>query len=369
MKKTEKKSANRSVNKLVLFLAVVIGAAVVFVLLVLAVLTVTEYRPADVEVVETYGEAQKQLQIGDTIDLLSWNIGFGALGDNADFFMDGGEMVKPSSKERVKENIGAIAEFLSEEAADIVLLQEVDEKSTHSYYMDERTMIAQQLEADGLSYENALAYNFKTLLVPYPIPPIGREQAGQVTFSVYQSAVAKRISLPCPFSYPVRLANLKRCILVNRIPVADSDKELVIINLHLEAYDDGEGKKAQTQLLAELFEKEVEKGNYVIAGGDFNQTLDTVDLTSYPQQNEDLWKPGIIDTAAFADVQCLMDERVPSCRSLDRVYDSGDPQFQYYVLDGYLVSDNLTIQKLETVDLGFVSSDHNPVRLQVTVEK
>lgn len=359
------KRAGKKIGKI---LGAVLGLMVACVVFLLAVLTVTEYKPADVETVETFGSAQKQLYTGDTIDLLAWNIGFGALGDNADFFMDGGTMVKPSTKERVEENITAVTDFLAEEAADIVLLQEVDEKSTHSYYMDERTMIATGLKQAGLSYENQLAYNFKTLFVPYPLPPIGREQSGIVTFSSYPSSEAQRVSLPCPFSYPVRLANLKRCLLVNRIPLADSERELVVINLHLEAYDDGEGKVAQTQLLVQLFEEELAKGNYVIAGGDFNQTFDTVDLAEYPMQSDKLWMPGVIDTGVFKGIQCLMDDSLPSCRSLDRIYDREDPSFQYYVIDGYLVSDNLIVETVETVDLGFANSDHNPIRLRVQVE-
>lgn len=351
-----------------IILAVIIGLALAAVLALLIVLTVTEYQPADVEKVDAFGRTEKQLHAGDTVDIVSWNIGFGALGDNADFFMDGGKMVKPSTKERVQENIEAVTGYLAEESADIVLLQEVDENATHSYYMDERTMIALGLEQAGLSYENRLAYNFKTLFVPYPIPPIGKVQSGIVTFSAYPSSDAERVSLPCPFSYPVRLANLKRCLLVNRIPVADSDKELVVINLHLEAYDDGAGKAAQTRMLSELLQEEASKGNYVIAGGDFNQTFDTVDLSDYPMQGEDLWQPGLINTDEFEGMQCLMDERVPSCRSLDRAYLADDPAFQYYILDGYLLSDNLKVKALETVDLGFVNSDHNPVRLQVVVE-
>ncbi len=350
-----------------LVLAALIGITVAAVLILLLVLTVTEYRPADVESVVPSGSATKQLQEGDTVNIMCWNIGFGALGDNADFFMDGGEMVKPSTKERVQENIDAVTKVLSDEAADVILLQEVDEDSTHSYHMDERAMIAQGLEKQGLSYENGLAYNFKTLFVPYPLPPIGKEQSGIATFSAYPISDAERVALPCPFSYPVRLANLKRCLLVSRIPIADCDREFVIVNFHLEAYDDGEGKEAQTRMLAQFLQEEIEKGNYVIAGGDFNQTLDTVDLSAYPQRGEDLWAPGMIETDAFERVQCLMDERVPSCRSLDRPYDSEDPLFQYYVIDGYLVSDNLKVEKLETVDLGFVNSDHNPVRLQVTL--
>ena len=52
-----------------------------------------------------------------------------------------------------------------------------------------------------------------------------------------------------------------------------SDREPVLVNLHLEAYDDGEGKIAQTNQLRDYIEDEYAKGNYVIAGGDFNQVF------------------------------------------------------------------------------------------------
>ena len=34
-----------------------------------------------------------------------------------------------------------------------------------------------------------------------------------------------------------------------RVPIEGTDRELVLVNLHLEAYDDGEGKIAQTRQL------------------------------------------------------------------------------------------------------------------------
>lgn len=52
------------------------------------------------------------------------------------------------------------------------------------------------------------------------------------------------------------MANLKRCLLVSRISVEGTDREFVLVNLHLEAYDDGEGKIAQTRQLAALLEAE-----------------------------------------------------------------------------------------------------------------
>jgi endonuclease/exonuclease/phosphatase family metal-dependent hydrolase len=60
-------------------------------------------------------------------------------------------------------------------------------------------------------------------------------------------------------------------------------KYLVLVNLHLEAYDDGEGKKAQTEMLKQILQEEADQGNYVIAGGDFNQTFSGTDDSMYPE--------------------------------------------------------------------------------------
>ena len=60
-----------------------------------------------------------------------------------------------------------------------------------------------------------------------------------------------------------------------RIDVNETDKQLVIINLHLEAYDDGSAREKQMKVLKDIMVKEYEKGNYVIVGGDFNQTFPT----------------------------------------------------------------------------------------------
>ena len=39
------------------------------------------------------------------------------------------------------------------------------------------------------------------------------------------------------------------------------------------------------------------------------------------------------------------------------------------LIDGFLVSDNISVQSLETLDLGFVYTDHNPVLLRCTLKK
>ena len=56
-----------------------------------------------------------------------------------------------------------------------------------------------------------------------------------------------------------------------------------------------------------------------------------------------------------------MDNSTPTCRSLDRPYDPDDKSFQYYMIDGFIVSDNVNVEKIQTLDCGFKNSDHNPV--------
>lgn len=344
----------------------VLGIVLAVFVVLLVVLTVTEYRPEPEEELVIANAQEKEVTPGESFSVLTWNIGYGALGDNADFFMDGGKMVSSASKERVQQNMEGIAGVLKELQPEVIFLQEVDLDSKRSHSINEQSFLEQKLTG----YCDSFAANHKVLYVPYPVLPIGKVECGLTTFSQYRVVDAVRVALPCPFHYPVRIANLKRCVMVSRIPVEGSDKYLVLVNLHLEAYDDGEGKLAQTKMLSDLLQKEVEKGNYVIAAGDFNQSFSNVDTSAYPILDEDLWAPGSIDVAEFGDdLTFHTDNTEPSCRSLDRPYAGADPEnFQYYLIDGFIVSSNIRVESVETKNYKFAYSDHNPVRMTVTLE-
>ena len=336
-------------------------ALALVIMIVLVVFMLAEYGPAEKETVAEDPGAEAVLATGTPISLVSWNCGYGALGDNADFFMDGGKSVYTADKSRVESNLAGIRDALQAMNPDLCILQEVDINSSRSYGTDERKVLREAIP--GAS--EAFAYNFNALFVPYPLPPIGHVESGLYTTSRAGFRLAERISLPCPFSWPVRLVNLKRCLLVSRYPVKGTDRELVLINLHLEAYDQGEGKEAQTRQLVLFMQEEYEKGNYVIAGGDFNQRFTNIDQSAYPVY-ADKWAPGEISPEEFgSDFTLLADNSVPTCRSLDRPYAGADREgFQYYLIDGFIISANVRAERVETLDEGFVCSDHNPVRLQ-----
>ena len=330
----------------------------------LGFLSLTEYRPAETEAAVIEGTANRTLKRGDSFRIVTWNIGYGALGEDADFFMDGGSMVRGQSADAIRKNLENIETAIDALDPDVLFLQEIDRDSSRSHRVKEYADMQGYLSA----YQSSFANNYKVSYVPYPMPPLGKIDSGVATFSSYPVKDAQRIQLPVPFTWPVRTINLKRCLLVSRVPIADSDQELVLVNLHLEAYDEGEGKAAQTAMLAELLQTEAEKGNYVIAGGDFNQIFSSADGSRYPTYGDN-WTAPVIDVSQISgEWQFLMDESVPSCRLLDRPYRDADLEtFQYYLIDGFIVSANIRVDLLETQDLGFAASDHNPVLLCATL--
>lgn len=339
-------------------LALLIGTVAMALAGLILFLSVTEYTPAAVQPADRLVQAEKKTAAVDTVTVYTWNMGYAGLGYESDFFMDGGTMVNPPSQETVEKNMAGIVKFMRETKADAWLIQEVDVNSARTEGMDQFARLQ-----SAVSGSSAFAYNYKCPFVPIPWSPMGRIEGGLATVtSHYIRDNAERVSLPCPFTWPVRTANIKRCLLVTRLAVEGSDRELVLINLHLEAYESGEGRIAQTKQLLELMQQEYAKGNYVIAGGDFNQAFPgTVD--TYPIQNPEKWMPGLLTEESLPEGwRYAFDETNPTCRLLDQPYCE---DCQLYVIDGFILSPNVELTEVETVNLGFTHSDHNPVRLEV----
>lgn len=326
-------------------------------------LTLTEYQPESVERVEVSASAVNEpAQVGKMLKVVSFNTGYAGLDRSEDFFMDGGRSVHPDSERQVENNMSGIASALAAQNAQICFLQEVDVDAKRSYGIDQVAYYRH-----GLSMNAAFAYNYRCAFVPYPWPPIGKVNSGICTLTDLQVTEATRESLYVPFSWPMRVANLKRCMLIERVPVQDTDKELVIVNFHLDAYDSGEGKVAQTKQLLDVIKAEYRKGNYVIAGGDFNQTFEGVAAPEIVK--EGIWQPGTIANDDLPEgVRLVFDASTPSCRSLDMPYTGDRKNFVFFIIDGFLLTDNIKLNHVETIDLNFLHSDHNPVMMQVTLQ-
>ena len=327
-----------------LCLGVIVLAAAAFILY----LFVTDYRPQDEEEVVLEGSGSRAIAPGDALSVLTFNIGYGGLDADTDFFMDGGSAVLATSKEKVESNISGVGDILTRENTDVVFLRAV-----------------------GLDSKRSWTVHYRGRYIPSPWPMMGKVEGGLVTYNALAAEnTAVRKALPGSFSWPVSMCQLKRCLLVERVPLEGTEQELVLVNLHLEAYDsDGGGKKAQTKVLYELLQREYEKGNYVIAGGDFNQTFDTVPEDLYPLKFTDHFMPGRIDTSVLGEGWTFAnDVSAPTSRLLNEPYDPDSENTQYYMLDGFILSPNVTLTAVKTLDEGFAYTDHNPVRVDVVLD-
>ena len=333
----------------------------------LAYVLIDYHRLGDMDL-EVDRQVLQPAETGREYHLLSYNIGFGAYEPDYGFFMDGGTESWAWSRERLTDNIGNIGSFLSQQHADFYLIQEVDRDSTRSYHVDEAALLREALP----EYDGTWAQNYDSPFLMYPLRhPHGASVSGLMTLSAMTVDSARRVELPIENSL-MKLVDLDRCYSVHRIPVAGGG-ELVLYNLHLSAYtSDGTIAMEQLKLLLEDMQREYDAGNWCVAGGDFNKDLlgDSAVYFGEADQEYTWAQPIPEDTFDGFNVSLIapLDEGnpVPSCRNADGPYHQGQ-----YVLtvDGFLVSDNVTVTSSDVVDLGFAYSDHNPVEMRFVLEK
>lgn len=321
-----------------------------------------EYRPEPVKNLQIDGKAKVE-KVDVELKFLTWNLGYGGLGKDADFFMDGGVSSKPKNIDIVNRNLKGILEALSSAETDVYLLQEVDVASKRSFKINQYELLKSNL----LDFELYFACNFGVYFVPVPfLDPLGKAHSGVVTGSRFKTDEAVRISLPSIDSWPEKLFHLKRCMLVSRYRKIDG-KELVVINIHLSAYDDGEIRNEQMKKIKNLAVSEYEKGNSVIIGGDWNQRFPGIKKNQFGVYTTDekylSWAQKIDDNWTPKGWKWVFDQKIPTVRNNESAYESGK-NFTT-VIDGFLVSPGVEVISVETFDLGFEFSDHNPVVMKV----
>jgi endonuclease/exonuclease/phosphatase family metal-dependent hydrolase len=331
-------------------------------------ITVIEYRPREKENIPLERTGRRVPVPGETIRVLSWNIGYASLDASQDFIMDGGTMVRPPTDANVHENIRGIRDFIFREDWDALFLQEVDVDSRRSYRVNQQAVIARDFDGSV-----AFAPNYRARFVPFPFPDfLGRVESGLLNLNRLTVREAARISLPVPFKWPVRTANLKRCLLVERVPVGTggsegvTGRELVFANLHLDAYTSVESRDIQTKVLVEFLEAEYAKGNYVIAGGDFNQTFPGINAARFAVKDSKYFEPGILREDMIGPRwRFARDPEIPTARLLNEPYSGSYENTHLYVIDGFILSPNVELLSVKAFEAGFRYSDHNPVMVEV----
>ena len=358
--------------------AIVVGILLAIVLVYVCYVVLSYHRledNLDLSVDEpsaTTASADEPASDGQSFTVVSANLGFGAYNPDFDFFMDGGTGSVAASAQVVRDDINGSAEAIKALDPDFVLFQEVDVDGTRSHHINEYALLRAQFPNDW----SVFSQNYDSAFLAWPLyAPHGANKAGLATFSRDPIAASIRRSLPISESFS-KFLDLDRCYSICRIPL--NDRQLVLINVHLSAYGaDADIMAAQRERLYEDMTRELQAGNYVIAGGDFNHDMIGISGEVYGNatQSVESWaKPydfaGVPAGFTVASKQKLDETGIDAfpdaatCRDTGRPYDGTNDR---WIMDTFIYSDNVDCTFYETVDLDFAYSDHNPVMMKFTL--
>lgn len=345
-------------------LSVCLGVALLASIVFLVFLTVTQYRPAPAEYLEIKGPGIKSIENECEFSLLTWNIGYAGLGKEMDFFYEGGKRVRPDPGEFRKYLDGIAETIRNNDSVDFVFIQEADIHSKRSYYTDESSELSAILPDHCVVF----AKNYDCRYVPVPLyGPMGKVVSGIVTFSRFHPDSASRVDFGTKFSWPKSLVFLKRCFIVTRFHL-DSDKDLVLINTHNSVFDEeGELRKQELKKLNAFMANEYRKGNYVVAGGDWNQNprgfdMDKILTGDRVKAIELTFAPDL-----FREWQFVFDNGSPTNRDVDMSYKKGKTKTT--IIDFFIVSPNVTVESVKNINTGFENADHQPVIMKIKIKR
>lgn len=336
-------------------LTIVIVLVVAFALFV-GYAVLSDYQP-DAETTVYQSKSAAPLPDSLTYSALIWNIGYCGLSSGMDFFYDGGENVRPE-KNTVENNLKTVVRFLEQHReTDFILLQEVDKRSKRSYRLNQYDTIAANL----FDHTPVFGKNYDVFFVPLPLSePMGSVLSGLASYSKYEPQNSVRHSFPGNYAFPKGLFMLDRCFLVNRYPLSNGN-DLLVINTHNSAYDDGSLRKGQMDYLKSFLTNEYKAGNYIVAGGDWNQCPPGFE----PQFTENVFDTTnlsyIDNTYLPAEWKWCYQANVPTNRRVATTYTAGSTPTT--VIDFFLISPNIEMEAVENIHLNFENSDHQPVKL------
>lgn len=375
----------KKIKRIMIVLGILLGTFLITIITYVCYVFFQYYRIEDNKELEITHNAIKPIDKEKTFRIATYNIGFGAYRPDYSFFMDEGynadgtkvvgKYARAKSKESVLESTEGVKNEIINQNVDFAFFQEVDTDSTRSHHVNQ----CEILEKSFSNYDSNFASNYHSAYLFYPFTqPIGKSNSGLLTFSKYKIDSATRKAYPISNKFD-KFFDLDRCFSVSRIKL--NDRELVLVNSHMSAYDKGGYIRAQQiDAMKNFCNEEIQKNNYLVFGGDFNHDL----LKNHPDfQYTSLTKPLWMnftqlkpDWLASINYETDLAEHMipavadnnPTCRDADIPLTGHENEVYKSVIDGFFVSDNIEIISVKNINNNFEYSDHQPVVLEFTLK-
>lgn len=376
-------------------LGALLGVFVLVVGIYVGYVCIQYYRIEDAQTLTIHHPTSslKKVSLQTEYQITTYNIGFGAYSPDFDFFMDSGIMKDGKkvtghrgtaiSKEHVLYDIEGATKTIQNIHPDFAFFQEVDTRSTRSYEVNQDDYLRTQFG----DYDHVHAQNFHSAYLLYPFhDPHGKVRSGITTLSRYTITEATRYSFTVSKSLN-KFFDLDRCFSVSVVEVENGHK-LLLINLHMSAYDKGGKIRAkQMEELNFFLGQAQENGDYVIAGGDFNHdlltynpdysyTYEALPFADQTEQQKPDWLAFFFDEQGKSGLpegyRVIASDNSSTCRAAEMIWQEGVNYVT--VVDGFIVSSNVNVvghRNIVTSDdkaTQYAYSDHQPAWMSFTLE-
>lgn len=287
-------------------------------------------------------EAYALKTAADELTIVSYNIGYlSGLTNN--------QAVRPEAS-LYEANLAIAIAALSSLSPDILALQEIDLDSRRSYYIDQVQAIG-----DALEYpQRAIAINWDKRYVPFPFWPLpvhfGQILSGQAVLSRWPIVQQERLVLDKVAGNPFFYNAFYLDRLAQVVQVEVNGQTVVVINLHLEAFDRAT-RQTQTEFVLALAETYAEQYPVLLLG-DFNSALNR-EAEGEPRSIQT-----VVDSAVFAPV-------VPTAQFADSeqfTYPSDTPEFKLDYI--FYTPDRIELLDAQVLTSAGQASDHLPLLMR-----
>jgi len=322
-------------------------------------ISITDYKPDEIILLPIYNNQAKTISKDEKLEITIFNLGYGGSGQVERGFKALENKSGSSKKEDVIDNLEGIVNVIDEINPDFLLLQELDTNSCRSFRINQLSYLNDKYP----NYCSVYGKNYDVTWVPFPFFKVQRKiESGISIFSKYFATDAYRYSLPGQEDGFHKFFDYDRSFVEMRFDLGNG-QELVIINLHLSDFNDiGLERQHELRYLQDYLKEERAQGSYIIVGGDWNHNLPGSD-PSYLNIKQKEWPAFLKNLPEEFKVDgfdWVIDAYVPTVKFKNKRENNDF----FAIIDGFLVSDNIEIQKVFAFDDGFKVSNHNPVTIE-----
>lgn len=212
------------------------------------------------------------------------------------------------------------------------------------------------------------AKNYDVRFVPLPVyNPMGSVLSGMITLSKINPVEAYRYSYHSSYAWPKNVMMLDRCLIYTRYNFSNG-KKIIVLNTHNSAFDDAvELREVEAYIIKSIMLDEYARGNYVIAGGDWNRNPPDFNQAKISDGNANCTASPAIDTGFLPKGwKWIYDKSKPSNRNVNEAYKKGKTKTT--VIDYFVVSPNVEVLENKTISDDFEFSDHQPVFMRIKLK-